>query len=234
MEIQTPHIRASKEDFAETVIMPGDPLRAEYIATSYLKNVKKVSGIRGMYAYTGLYKEKLVTIMPSNMGMPSMGIYSYELFALFGVEKIIRIGTAGSINEKAKLKDVIVAMGACTDSNYIHQYNLNGNYAPIAAYNLLRQAVDNAKNMELDIKIGNILTTDIFYNENPDSYKKWSEMGVLAVDMETAALYMNAARFEKQALMIGTISDEVFTGKSCSAEERQIGLNNMIELALTL
>ena len=234
MEIQTPHIRANKEDFAKTVIMPGDPLRAEHIATNYLNNFKKISGIRGIYAYTGLYKEKLVTVMACNMGMPSMGIYSYELFNLFGVEEIIKIGTAGSINEKIKLKDVIIAMGACTDSNYMKQYNLNGSYAPIASYNLLRQAVDAAQNMGLNVTVGNILTTDSFYNANPDSYKKWSEMSVLAIDMETAALYMNAAKFGKQALMIGTISDEVFTGKTCSPEERQTGFNNMIELALAL
>ncbi|MCL2860462.1 MAG: purine-nucleoside phosphorylase [Oscillospiraceae bacterium] len=232
MEVVTPHIRANKEDFAKTVIMLGDPLRAEHIATNYLKDFKKISGIRGIYAYTGSYKEKLVTVMACNMGMPSMGIYSYELFNIFGIERIIRIGTAGSINDNVKLKDVIIAMGACTDSNYIKQYNLNGSYAPIASYDLLRQAVDTAQKMDLSVTVGNILTTDVFYNSNIDSYKKWAEMGVLAVDMETAALYMTAARFGKQALMIGTISDEIFTGKACSPEERQTGFNNMIELSL--
>lgn len=228
----TPHIEANKEDFAETVLMPGDPLRAKFVAETYLKNVKLVNQIRGALAYTGYYKGKKVSVMASGMGIPSMGIYSYELYKIFDVQNIIRIGTAGGINENIKLKDIVIAMGACTDSNYGKQYNLKGNYSAIADYTLINKANEVAKQMELPIKVGNILTTDIFYHENKEYYDNWANMGVLAVDMETAGLYMNAAHLGKKALTICTISDHIIRGENCTAEERQNTFTNMMELAL--
>jgi len=228
----TPHIEANKGDFAKTVLMPGDPLRAKFVAETYLENVKLVNQVRGILAYTGYYKGKEISVMASGMGIPSMGIYSYELYKIFDVENIIRIGTAGGINENINLKDIVVAIGACTDSNYCNQYDLKGNYSAIADYTLIKRTDEVAKQMELPIKAGNILTTDVFYHENKEDYNNWAKMGVLAVDMETAGLYMNAAHLGKKALTICTISDHIMKGESCTAEERQNTFTNMMELAL--
>ena len=232
MKIKTPHIIAEEGDFAKVVLMPGDPLRAKYVAENFMENSKQIQNVRGMLAYTGEYKGKRISVMASGMGMSSMGIYSYELYTYFGVESIIRIGTAGSINKELKIKDIVIAMGACTDSNYISQFNLNGYYSPIANGYLLKTAVDVAINGNYKIKVGNILSTDIFYNESNNVYKQWAKLGVLAIEMETAALYINAASLGKKALSICTISDEIFTGNECSAEEREKTLNQMIELGL--
>lgn len=232
MQIKTPHIIAEEGDFAKTVLMPGDPLRAKYIAENFLKNAKEIQNVRGILAYTGEYKGKRVSVMASGMGMPSMGIYSHELYKYFGVERIIRIGTAGSISTKVNLRDIVIAMGTCTDSNYMSQYDLGGDFAPIADYDLLKTTVDTAKELGVKVAVGNILSTDTFYNETSEGCKKWAQMGVLAIEMEAAALYATAARLEKMALAICTISDEIFTGKACSAEEREQTLNEMIELAL--
>lgn len=232
MQIKTPHIIAEEGDFAKIVLMPGDPLRAKYIAETYLENAREIQSVRGILAYTGEYKGKVISIMASGMGMPSMGIYSYELYKFFGVERIIRIGTAGSINENLKLRDIVIAMGACTDSNYISQYDLKGNYAPIADYDLLKTAVDTTKELGHNAVVGNVLTSDIFYNECNEEFGKWAKLGVLATEMETAALYINAARLGKKALTICTITDEILTGNKCSVEERQLALNEMIEVAL--
>lgn len=232
MQIKTPHIVAEEGAFAKTLLMPGDPLRAKYIAETYLENVEEIQNVRGMLAFSGMYKGVKVSVMASGMGMPSMGIYSHELYTHFGVETIIRIGTAGSINEKIDLKDIVIAMGASTDSNYVAQYKIDGAFSSIADFELLNEAVIVSKEMNKNARVGNVLTTDIFYNDSTDAYEKWAKLGVLAVEMETAALYINAAKMGKKALAIYTITDEILTGNSCSAEERQNSLNEMIEIAL--
>jgi len=232
MEIRTAHIIANEGDFAKTVLMPGDPLRAKYIAETFLQDAKLISSVRNIYAYTGTYKGEKISVMASGMGIPSMGIYSHELFEKFGVERIIRVGTAGAINKNLNLKDIVIGMGACTDSNYISQFNLNGNFAPICSYDLLQKTVEKAKELNLKVTVGNILSSDVFYNPSNDVYKAWSDLGVLAVDMEAAGLYVNAAKLGKQALTICTISDKILEDVHCSAEERQTAFTDMMELAL--
>lgn len=234
MEIETAHIKAKKGDFAKTVLMPGDPLRAKYIAENFLEDAKLISSVRNIYAYSGYYNGEKISVMASGMGMPSMGIYSYELFDKFGVERIIRIGTAGSINKDINLKDIVIGMGACTDSNFIGQFELNGNFAPVCSYELLEKTVEKAKELGLNIKVGNILTSDVFYNSSNDVYKKWSDLGVLAVEMETAALYINAAKFGRQALAIYTIADRIFENEHCTTEEREKAFTDMMKLALNV
>ena len=234
MEIRTPHIIAKKGDFAKTVLMPGDPLRAKKIAEIYLENPRLVNEIRGTFAFTGTYKGKEISIMASGMGIPSMGIYSHELFDKFDVERIIRIGTAGTIQEDINLKDIVIAMGVSTDSNFMSQYNLKGTYSAIADYSLLEQTVDTAKEMQMQVKVGNILTSDVFYNDSKDVYDNWSKMGILAVEMESLALYANAAKFKKKALTICTISDQLIRDEHCTAEERQTSFSKMMELALNV
>ncbi len=231
--IPTPHISAKLGDFAKSVLMPGDPLRAKFIADNFLESVKLVNNVRGIHGYTGKYKGKQVSVMASGMGMPSIGIYSYELFNFFNVENIIRVGSAGAIADNVNLRDVIIAQGACTNSSYSNQYNLPGVFAPIASFKLLNDAVNIATKMGLNYKVGNIFSSDTFYDD-ANSLKCWQKMGVLAVEMESAALYMNAARSGKNALSICTISDCPLTGESCSAEERQNTFTEMMELALEL
>lgn len=231
--IPTPHINAKIEDFAETVLMPGDPLRAKFIAETFLENAVLVNNVRGVQGYTGYYKGKRVSVMASGMGMPSMGIYSYELFNFYGVKNIIRIGSAGAIDNSLNIKDVVIGMGACTNSNYEKQYNLPGNFAPIASYELLSKAVEEAKKQNINFRVGNIYSSDTFYDD-AQSLQQWQKMGVLAVEMEAAALYMNALRAGKNALCICTISDKPFTGEASSAEERQNSFTQMMELALAI
>ncbi|MCL2873308.1 MAG: purine-nucleoside phosphorylase [Defluviitaleaceae bacterium] len=229
----TPHISCNKGDFAPTVLMPGDPLRAKFIAETFLEDAKLVNNVRGIHGYTGKYKGKLVSVMASGMGMPSMGIYSYELFNFYDVENIIRIGTAGAIDESLHVKDVVIGMGACTNSSYADQYNLPGTYAPIASYELLEKAVAKARGMKLNVKVGNVFTSDTFYDDAL-SLVAWQKMHVLAVEMEAAALYMNAARAGKNALCICTISDCPFTGEAATSDERQTSFTQMMELALAI
>lgn len=231
--IPTPHINAKIEDFAETVLMPGDPLRAKFIAETFLENAVLVNNVRGVQGYTGYYKGKRVSVMASGMGMPSMGIYSYELFNFYGVKNIIRIGSAGAIDNSLNIKDVVIGMGACTNSNYEKQYNLPGNFSPIASYELLSKAVEEAKKQNINFRVGNIYSSDTFYDD-AQSLQEWQKMGVLAVEMEAAALYMNALRAGKNALCICTISDKPFTGEASSAEERQNSFTQMMELALAI
>ena len=214
----TAHNSAKASDFAKTVLMPGDPLRAKYIAETYLENARQVTAVRNMFGYTGTYKGKEISVMGAGMGMPSMGIYSYELFNFYGVDQIIRIGSAGALQDYMKLMDVVIGMGACTDSNYAYQYGLPGTFAPIADYDLLSRAVETAKRQGTDVVVGNV----------------WRGMGVLAVEMEAAALYMNAAKAGKKALCLLTISDHLYTGERLSAEKRQLGFNKMMEIALEL
>lgn len=230
--IPTPHIGAKKGDIAKTVLMPGDPLRAKFIADKYLTNVKNYNTVRNMFGYTGEYKGVTISVQGSGMGIPSMGIYSYELYNAYDVENIVRIGTAGSIQHDLKIKDIVIAMGACTDSNYASHFNLPGTFAPIASYNLLEKTVETAKQKGVAYKVGNIVSNDVFYSDDATAMDRWQKMGVLAVDMEAAGLYLNAARANKNALCILTISDEIYTGKITTAEERQNAFTDMMEVAL--
>lgn len=236
--MSTPHIGAEKGDFADTVLMPGDPCRSKLIAESFLSDARLVNDVRGVKGYTGLYKGRKISVMASGMGMPSIGIYSYELFNFFGVENIIRVGSAGSYREEVKLRDIVLAQAACTDSAYAGQFGLPGDFAPIADFGLLTKAAEKARTMGLDCHIGNILSSDRFYGDSkglPDWHKPvalWSKMGVLAVEMEAAALYMNAARAGRRALCICTVSDSLITGEATTAEERQNSFTDMIRLAL--
>lgn len=228
----TPHINASPEDFAKTVLMPGDPLRSKFIAENFLDDAKLVNNVRGVQGYTGKYEGKPVTVMASGMGMPSIGIYSYELYNFFGVENIIRIGSTGSINEDVKVRDVVFALGASTNSNYARQFELPGVFAPIADFGLLKKAVDNAETLGASYHVGNVLSSDTFYDAQDDANDKWIKMGVLCIEMETAALYMNAAKAHKKALGMFTVSDHILTGEALSAEERQTSFRQMMEIAL--
>lgn len=227
----TPHNNALNGQIAETVLMPGDPLRAKFIAENFLTCAECVNTVRNALGFTGTYKGEKITVQASGMGIPSMCIYSYELFTQYGVENIIRIGTAGGLAPQVNLKDVVIAMGACTNSNYASQYDLRGSFAPIASYKLLEKAVAKSKELGLNCHVGNILTSDTFYDDNPE-FEKWIKMGVLAVEMETAGLYMNASRLGKNALCITTVSDCPLRNLSTSAEERQTSFTDMMELAL--
>ena len=233
MSIPTPHISAKKGDFAETVLMPGDPLRAKFIAETYLTDAVLVNNVRGIQGYTGYYNGKRISVMASGMGMPSIGIYSYELFNFYDVKNIIRIGSAGAIHPDLKLRSIVFGQGACTNSNYAHQFEMPGTIAPIASYELLEKAVNMAKTMNLNYKVGNILSADTFYNDVTGP-AVWGKMGVLAVEMESAALYLNAARAGKNALCICTISDHILTGEGLSSDDRQNSFHEMMKLALEI
>ena len=230
--MSTPHNNANKGDIAKTVLMPGDPLRAKYIAENYLEEYEQINDVRNMLGYTGTYKKNKITVMGGGMGVPSIGIYSYELYNFYGVENIIRVGSAGSISEKLPLKKIVLAMGASTNSNYAKQFKLPGTFAPIADFSLLYNAYKTAKELEIDVQVGNILTSDTFYTDVKENDTVWNKMDVIAVEMEAAGLYMNAARAGKKALCMTTVSDNILTGEGLSVEERQNGLDNMIKLAL--
>lgn len=233
--VPTAHNNANLGDIAETILLPGDPLRAKFIAETFLENPVMYNTVRGMYGYTGYYKGKRISVQGSGMGIPSIGIYSYELIHFYGVKNLIRVGSAGAISEDLKVHDIVIGMGACTDSNYAKQYNLPGTFAPIASYDLLKRAVDTANNQNTKVTVGNIVSNDVFYSDaGLDNLAKWKKMGVLAVEMEAAALYMNAARAGVNALCILTISDCPFTGEECSAHERQVAFTKMMEIALEL
>ena len=225
-------IEADKDKVAKVVLMPGDPLRAKFIAETFLEKARLVNNVRGIGGYTGFYQGKEVSVMASGMGMPSMGIYSYELFHFYGVENIIRIGTAGGIADQVQLRDLIAGIGACTDSNYAAQYRLPGAFAPTASFALLEKAVSAAGRKGFPIRVGNVLSSDLFYGDDEESLLKWKRMGVLAVEMEAAALYMNAARAGKRALAICTVSDQLVRQEFTTSEERQTGFTQMMQLAL--
>ena len=229
----TPHIGAQYGEIAETVLMAGDPLRAKFIADNFLTNPVQFNEVRGMLGYTGTYGGKRVSVMGHGMGIPSIGIYSYELYNFYGVKTIIRVGSAGSNHPDLKLGDLVIAQGACTDSNYGAQFGLPGTFAPIADFDLLRKAAAACEQRGLHYMVGNILSSDVFYSDNPQS-ESWRKMGVLAVEMEAAALYMNAARSGNRALVICTISDHILTGEKMSADERRTTFTNMMEVALSL
>lgn len=232
--IPTPHNAAIDGQIAKTVLMPGDPLRAKFIAENFLENVECFNTVRNMLGYTGTYNGKRVSVMGGGMGMPSVGIYTYELYNFYGVESIIRIGTAGGVDDSVNLRDVVIGLGACTDSNYASQYNLPGTFAPIANYELVENAVAAARKIGIKTVVGNILSSDIFYNDNKEALSSWKNMGILAVEMEAAALYMNAARAGKKALCMLTISDCPFKGLSLPAEDRQTTFTDMMKIALEL
>ena len=233
-KVPTPHIGAEYGEIADKVIMAGDPLRAKFMAERFLENPVQYNSVRGMLGYTGTYKGKRVSVQGHGMGIPSIGIYSYELFNFYDVETIIRCGSAGAFDPALKLGDVVLGMGSCTDSNYARQFDLPGTFAPIADFDLLRRAAAKAEELGVDYRVGNILASDVFYGDNAEEWKKWQKMGVLAVEMEATALYMNAARAGKKALCICTISDSLVYGTACSAEERQTSFTNMMEIAFNI
>ena len=232
MSIPTPHNTAKKGDIAKKVLLPGDPLRAKYIAETYLENPVCFNTVRNMFGFTGTYKGQEVSVMGSGMGMPSMGIYSYELYHFYDVDKIIRIGSAGALQDDINVMDIVIAIGACTDSNYASNYCLPGTFAPTASYSLLERAVEVAKEEGTPVRVGNVVSSDVFYSDDPTKQDAWRKMGVLCAEMECAALYMNAARAGKQALGILTISDHMYREEAISAEARQTSFNKMMEIAL--
>lgn len=234
----TPHINASPQDFGKTVLMPGDPLRAKFIAENFLENPVLVNNVRGVQGHTGTYKGVKVSVMASGMGMPAIGIYSHELFNYFDVENIIRVGSAGSIQEDIHLYDLVLAQGACTDSAFASQFHLPGTFAPIASFELLTKAVEAAKALGARYHVGNVNSSDVFYGDHDgvpeglDSLYGLQKMGVMALEMEAAALYMNAARYHKRALCICTISDHILTHQVTTAQERETSFTDMIKVAL--
>ena len=234
----TPHINAVPGDFGQTVLMPGDPLRSKFIAENFLENAKLVNNVRGVQGYTGTYKGTRISVMASGMGMPSMGIYSHELYNVFEVQNIMRIGSAGSLRADIKVRDIVLGQGTCTDSRWAEQFHLAGTFAPICSYEMLEKCVETAKAMGVRYHVGNLVTSDRFYGDEADLPERlrantgWMKMGVMAVEMEAAALYMNAARYGKNALAICTISDHILTGEATTAEERQNSFTQMMELAL--
>ena len=230
----TPHIGAQVGEIAEKVIMAGDPLRAKFMAERFLENPVQYNSVRGMLGYTGTYKGKRVSVQGHGMGIPSIGIYTYELYNFYGVKSIIRTGSAGAYHPDLNLGDIVIGIGACTDSNYAAQYNLPGTFSPTADFDMARAAVEKAEAMGIDYKVGNILSSDVFYGDNAEGWKQWQKMGVLAVEMEAAALYMNAARSGNKALCICTISDSLVHGTACSAEQRQTSFTNMMEIAFDI
>ena len=233
LPIPTTHINAPKDGFAKTVLMPGDPKRAKHIAETYLKNAVLVNNVRGIQGYTGEYKGKKVSVMASGMGIPSIGIYSYELYHAYGVENIIRVGTAGGMVPDIKLRDIIIGTGACTDSNYAMHYGLKGTISAVASFELLKKADEAVQKLGFQDKarFGQIFSTDVFYKDQPDTLD-WAKIGCVGVEMESYALYLNAARAGKRALSICSISDNLINKEELTAEERAKTVNDMILLAL--
>jgi purine-nucleoside phosphorylase, family 1 (deoD) len=233
--IPTPHIEVKEKGIiAETILLPGDPLRAKFIADNYLDNAIQFNSVRNMLGFTGTYKGKKISVMGTGMGMPSIGIYSYELIHFYDVKNLIRIGSAGSLQSGIKVRDIVIGMSASTSSNFVHQYQLPGTYAPTASWELLKKAIEVANNKGIPVKVGNILSSDVFYDDNSESWKKWAKMGIVAVEMEAAALYMNAARAGANALCLLTISDSLVSHEETTSEERQNTFTQMMEIALEL
>ncbi len=232
--LPTPHISAKKDEISNTVLMPGDPLRAKFIAENYLSDLHCFNCVRNMLGFTGIYKGQKISVMGSGMGMPSIGIYSYELFNFYDVESIIRVGSAGAFLDEMNLNDIVISFSASTDSNYMNQYELPGVFAPTASIPLAIKAYNLAKERDLNVYSGTTLSSDIFYNAKKDANDKWKKMGVLAVEMEAAALYMNAAYAKKQALCILTVSDHLYKEDQLTSKERETGFDNMIMLALDI
>jgi len=227
---ETAHIKPNGVEIAETILLPGDPLRAKFIAETYLEDVVQFNSVRNMFGYTGTYNGKKISVMGTGMGMPSMSLYSWELIHVFGVKNLIRIGSCGAIQDHLNLYDIVFAMGASTDSHYVHQYNLPGHYSNIASFSLLEKAKKVADEKGLPVHVGNVLSSDIFYHADPTAVEKWSKMGILSVEMETAGLYMNAAYAGVNALTILTVSDHIFKNEQTTSEERETAFTNMMEL----
>ena len=233
--IPTPHIEVKEQGIiAETVLLPGDPLRAKFIAENYLENPIQFNGVRNMLGYTGTYKGKKVSVIGTGMGIPSIGIYSFELINFYGVKNLIRVGSCGSLQENVRVRDIVIGMSASTNSNFAAQYGLPGTFAPTASWELLQKAVAAAQKNGVSVKVGNVLSSDVFYNDDRDSWKKWAGMGVMAIEMEAAALYMNAAKAGANALCILTVSDSLVTHEETTSEERQKTFTQMMEIALEL
>ena len=228
----TAHNNAQEGAFAKTVLMPGDPLRAKFIAENFLTDVVQVNSVRNMFGYTGLYKGKPITVFGSGMGQPSIGIYCHELYAFYGVEKIIRVGTCGAYAPECKVFDVILAQGACTNSNWAHQFQVSGAVSAICNFEMLKDAYEIAKENNMNVHVGNILSSDIFYNDQPEVWKKWAKLGCLGVEMESYALYTTAAVLNKKALCILTVSDSFITHEETTAEQRQTSFKDMMKIAL--
>lgn len=231
---ETPHIKPNGVEIAETILLPGDPLRAKFIAETYLDNPVQFNSVRNMLGYTGSYQGKKVSVMGTGMGMPSMSLYSWELIHVFGVKNLIRIGTCGAIQDQMNLYDIVLAMGASTDSRYVHQYDLPGEYSNIASFSLLEIAKKGADEKGFPVHVGNVLSSDIFYNADSTAIEKWRKMGILCVEMETAGLYMNAAYAGVNALTILTVSDHILRNEQTTPEERQNAFTQMMEIALGL
>ncbi|MCI8280631.1 MAG: purine-nucleoside phosphorylase [Lachnospiraceae bacterium] len=227
----TAHNTAQPGEIAETILLPGDPLRAQFIAEQFLTDAKQFNAVRNMFGYTGVYKGKEISVMGTGMGCPSIGIYTHELIHVYGVKNLLRIGSCGSMQEYVKMGDIVMAMGASTDSNYAHQYQLPGTFCATASFGLLHNAQKAAEEKGFSYVVGNVLSSDIFYTETPE-WEQWAKMGVLAAEMESFALYCNASRAGVNALGIFTVSDSMVTGEEMSSEERQIGFTNMMEVAL--
>ena len=228
------HMNAKKEDIAPIVLLPGDPLRAKYIAENFLTDVVQVNTVRNMFGYTGYYNGKKVSVMGSGMGMPSLGIYAHELYTEYGVENIIRVGSCGAYSPDCKLFDVIIAQGASTNSSWAHQYSLPGTFSAIADFNLLKNAYDVATSLNVRVHVGNILSSDIFYNDKPEVWKNWARMGILAVEMESYALYCIAASLNKKALSILTVSDSLVNSEETTSEQREKSFKDMMKIALEI
>ena len=230
----TPHIDPKGEEIAETILLPGDPLRAKFIAETYFDNPRCFNEVRGMYGFTGTYRGRKISVMGTGMGIPSISLYSYELIHVFDVKNLIRVGSCGTIQDGIELYDVILAQGASTDSSYLTQFGVPGTYAPLSSYRLLEKAKRIADEHGQRNHVGNILSSDIFYNDDPDALRKWAKMGILAVEMESAGLFANAAAAGVDALGIVTVSDILFAGKHTTPDERQTAFTTMIEIALEL
>lgn len=232
--MSTPHNQAQMGEIAETVLMPGDPLRAKFLAETYLENVKVFNTVRNMLGYTGYYHGKKVSIMGSGMGMPSIGIYAYELYNFYDVKKIIRIGSCGALQKDVHLRDIVIAQGACTDSRFAHQFELPGTFSAISSYTLLEKAVEKAKEKNLTYHVGNIVSSDVFYHADKDSASQWASMGCLGVEMESYALFALASYHGKQALTLLTVSDSLVSNEATSANEREKTFTDMMEIALEI
>lgn len=232
--MSTPHNQAQKGEIAKTVLMPGDPLRAKFLAEHYLEDVHQFNTVRNMFGYTGFYHGKKVSIMGSGMGQPSIGIYAHELFTQYDVEAIIRIGSCGSLQKDVHLRDIIIVQGSCTDSNFAHQFELPGTYSAISSYDLLEKAVEQAKLKGASYHVGNVIASDFFYHADQDSGKKWASMGCLGVEMESYALFATAAYLGKKALTLLTVSDSLVTQEETTAQEREQTFTTMMEIALEI
>lgn len=231
---ETPHIKPNGVEIAETILLPGDPLRAKFIAENFLENPILFNEVRGMLGYTGEYKGKKISVMGTGMGTPSMALYSWELINIFGVKNLIRIGSCGAIQDNMNLYDIVLAMGVATDSNYAHQFNLPGEFPITASYQLLEKAKKIADEKNYKVHVGNVLCSDIFYNADQTALQKWAKMGILSVEMETVGLYLNAASAGVKALTILTVSDHIFRNEQTTQEERQTAFTKMMEIALEL